>query len=614
MSTPNTANKINQLCGKIKNLNTELNEFKTRIDNVKKVSTVAEASECIAVQPSNSIQDSFFITRNSGAVCSGQLFEGNPNGLVRIAENWDLSTNGPMGDYLWVFSKTLQHDATTYLPDRDQVDQVLDFFTDPTFEKLNNLPSSTTSTRLLEDPAGGLGFEPISKHQSLIMSEEYIPINSARGVMEMTEVYCMALGRDLKISDLNSSADPTTITLYPNGCDGSTGASGSVSAQRILDHLNNYTSTTSVIPNWPLNGTGQTDLSLIFRGNSPDEDIGQYISQFLILDVPFANGSFEQKYAPECDTIGSVTEAGYLSIQNGEEILTNTKLPSRRIQTLRDLGSLVHNDPAYGLYFNAGLIAARAGLDALKDGGNGSNFLDTGGPDYLTTIGAVTRAALRTAWVTKWQSDLKIRPENAAGRLAWLDANPSAKTGDLETWYNYFSTDLLDDMKDWNDGLVTGTGTGSLPFLPLLFPEGSPTHPAFPAGHATVAGACVTVIKAFVKTHDSLNNAISWTSVFGDVQRVDDTTGNLVNAPDSGETIIGELNKLASNPSLGRNIAGVHYRCDGDCGIRMGEEVAISYLKEMTGSYYPDIISDKIEFNLQKFDGTFIKILNGTVV
>jgi len=30
--------------------------------------------------------------------------------------------------------------------------------------------------------------------------------------------------------------------------------------------------------------------------------------------------------------------------------------------------------------------------------------------------------------------------------------------------------------------------------LPMAFPEGSPIHPAYGAGHATVAGACVTIL------------------------------------------------------------------------------------------------------------------------
>ena len=33
--------------------------------------------------------------------------------------------------------------------------------------------------------------------------------------------------------------------------------------------------------------------------------------------------------------------------------------------------------------------------------------------------------------------------------------------------------------------------------LPMAFPEGSPMHPSYGAGHATVAGACTTILKAW---------------------------------------------------------------------------------------------------------------------
>ena len=33
--------------------------------------------------------------------------------------------------------------------------------------------------------------------------------------------------------------------------------------------------------------------------------------------------------------------------------------------------------------------------------------------------------------------------------------------------------------------------------LPQPFPEGSPTHPSYPTGHGTVAGACITLLKFF---------------------------------------------------------------------------------------------------------------------
>jgi len=543
------------------------------------------------------ISDNFCISRAKSTLLQSIGFRGNRNGKVILKDNWDLEVYNDQ--YLWVFSKTLDHNPRTLLPYQKDVDKLLDFFTNPSLVKLENLPSNEDSVRKLEDPLGGLGYEPICEHQSLIKSSEYIPLNSERGVMEMTEVYCMALSRDIKISDLNIDSDPSTIFLKPDNSDEDV-----LSLETLLSYMN---STSNKNPNWPLNKEGKTDLSLLFRGHSIGENIGQYVSQFLILDIPFANGNFEQLYIPESDSPSLSTKQGYLDVQNGKIGISGPSINKRRIKSLRDIGSLVHKDPAYGIFFNAALIASKAGLNALKTPGKGSNFLDGGGPDYLTSLAAVTRAALRTSWVTKWQNALKIRPENAAARLSWLTEFPEDKTNELSLWYNYFNPELLETICQWNNKFV---GT-NLPFLPSLYPEGSPTHPSFPAGHACVAGACVTIMKAFLKLHNDDLTPVKWTSVFGNIKKVSDTTGELENTIDSNETIVGELNKLASNVALGRDIAGVHYRCDGDCGLKMGERVAISYLKSMTYSYYPEIIRPNIEFILQKFDNQIISIQNG---
>ena len=50
-------------------------------------------------------------------------------------------------------------------------------------------------------------------------------------------------------------------------------------------------------------------------------------------------------------------------------------------------------------------------------------------------------------------------------------------------------------------------------------------------------------------------------------------------------TVGGELNKLAANVSLGRNACGVHYRSDGVEGMRLGEEIALSILRDMATVY-----------------------------
>jgi hypothetical protein len=54
--------------------------------------------------------------------------------------------------------------------------------------------------------------------------------------------------------------------------------------------------------------------------------------------------------------------------------------------------------------------------------------------------------------------------------------------------------DVLQEVQQHRPNGPTPQGTH---LLPMAFPEGSPTHPAYGPGHGTVAGACVTVLKAF---------------------------------------------------------------------------------------------------------------------
>jgi hypothetical protein len=128
----------------------------------------------------------------------------------------------------------------------------------------------------------------------------------------------------------------------------------------------------------------------------------------------------------------------------------------------------------------------------------------------------------------------------------------------------------------------------------MAFPEGSPTHPAYGAGHATVAGACTTILKAFFDESYIIPNPV-----------VPDPTGTtLVPYVGAPLTVGNELNKLASNVGIGRNIAGVHWRSDYTESLKLGEEVAISMLRDQRLCYNEPFTG----FNLTKFDGTTITV------
>ena len=127
--------------------------------------------------------------------------------------------------------------------------------------------------------------------------------------------------------------------------------------------------------------------------------------------------------------------------------------------------------------------------------------------------------------------------------------------------------------------------------LPMAYPEGCPPlHPAYPAGHAAIAGACATVLKAFFQ------------SSFVIPHPVEASADGLSLLPYRGPdlTVGGELNKLASNIALGRDTAGVHWRSDGIEGIKLGEAVAIGILRDLRATYHEDFRG----FSLTKFDGT----------
>ncbi len=150
--------------------------------------------------------------------------------------------------------------------------------------------------------------------------------------------------------------------------------------------------------------------------------------------------------------------------------------------------------------------------------------------------------------------------------------------------------------------------------LPMAFPEGSPMHPAYGAGHAVVAGACVTILKAFFDTSATFVNDGKVNGIFkrkgpGDIPiaYAPAPNGNRL-IPNLQETepltLEGELNKLAANISIGRNMAGVHFFSDYYDSLRMGEEIAIGILEEQALTYP----KDDFVFSVPTFDGPVRRI------
>lgn len=171
-----------------------------------------------------------------------------------------------------------------------------------------------------------------------------------------------------------------------------------------------------------------------------------------------------------------------------------------------------------------------------------------------------------------------------------------------------------------NDGVETL-------FLPMAFSAGSPNHPAYGAGHATVAGACVTVLKAWFDEDAKLMDLIAIAQesdrtkepgqLQGLLQPGSHNSGELFDLPspytnnDANQmTVGGELNKIASNVAMGRSMGGVHWRSDNTRSLRLGEQIAIEILRKRSEEYAERPVS----FTFKSFDRKFVHITQGQVM
>src|SRR5262249_17678705 len=131
------------------------------------------------------------------------------------------------------------------------------------------------------------------------------------------------------------------------------------------------------------------------------------------------------------------------------------------------------------------------------------------------------------------------------------------------------------------------------------YAEGCPTHPSYPAAHAVNAGACATVLKAFLEESCPIQHP---------VQASADGTSL---EPWTGEALLvgGEIDKLASNIALARDAAGVHFRSNSVEGLNPGEAVGIGLLPDYSRTYNEHFNG----FSLKRFDRQQVRIANGVV-
>ena len=91
---------------------------------------------------------------------------------------------------------------------------------------------------------------------------------------------------------------------------------------------------------------GQVTPGTLFRGTTPGELIGPYISQFLLQKVDFGPLNLAQKYDTFTSGVNYLTDFGsFLACQNGNPSGSNSVTGTSYIKNGRDLGTYVKLDP-----------------------------------------------------------------------------------------------------------------------------------------------------------------------------------------------------------------------------------------------------------------------------
>ena len=120
----------------------------------------------------------------------------------------------------------------------------------------------------------------------------------------------------------------------------------------------------------------------------------------------------------------------------------------------------------------------------------------------------VATRALKAVWYQKWRVHRRLRPEALGGLIHRRLTDDSVSYPiHQEILDKVNNGEILARIKEHNKNQNTKFGRGDTDGTYLLsqgFREGSPTHPTYGAGHATVAGACVTILKAWFNENEKI--------------------------------------------------------------------------------------------------------------
>jgi len=426
-----------------------------------------------------------------------------------------------------------------------------------------------TNAAKLVNPLAGQAFDLQGTDSHKLAIDPFPSVGSQDLADQAVELYWMALCRDVNFLDYGS--DKLGLTK---------------AAASELSSLNGFKG-----PRVNRAVTPQT----LFRGFTAGDAIGPYVSQFLLK--PFAYGPYAMNgtmgmYTPHLDYM--TDQPSWLAVQNGQGPFGQNVFGATRYTcTGRDLCVYVHADPNAGLlisFYNAGIWLFEQ--NAPLNSGNPytkytkqAGFATFGVPHFLCLLGEAKQRACKAAWYSKWFVHRALRPE-AYGGLVHMKATKQAQYP------------VHDDILKSAALAATVSSNNGTYFLPQAFPEGSPQHPSYPQGHATMAGACATILKA------AFDGSVAFNTL-GDKRIVTASADGLSLVDYTGSdasqiTVNSEIEKLASNIGQARDFAGIHWRSDYEWGLRLGEAAALSVLRDQRNIYAGENFEG---FEITTFDG-----------
>lgn len=555
-----------------------------------------------------------------------------PNNRNNGEEDDAKHNRGKYRNFIANFTKALPHhplnDAESGEVVRSAYQKLIDAANDDDPDKWEMIPlgsQTITDPRRLVNPVSGVDFdlEGLDSHAThmppapRIGPKERASVNDDNGAEaagEMAELYWMALSRDVYFGDFN----------------------GDSTIQSALDDLsNNYTK----FPIPKNSNLFPLSKGNIFRGFTMGDIKGPYISQFLLKGnddvdqdqnqgyIKYGSLRIDQRQLTVLPTTPMdindfvIDYAEWLDIQDGKKSPSDITCGNRYdtsgrrfIRNMRDLANYVHIDALPQEFVNAALILIYLGVPSVGppagpcafppppfDKENPyiaryekqEGFGTFGSPHILTLVAEVTTRALKAAWYHKWFVHRRLRPEEFGGLI-------NRQLGEVPG--HSFDYPINPEILRINGGSSTPTVLDRIKtkfnsyLLPQVYPEASPIHPSYPSGHATIAGACVTILKAFFKEDFEIPKPVQSNSAGNALIPATNFDGSALVEP---LTVRNELDKLASNISIGRNIAGVHYRSDYTQSLFLGEQVAISVLEDQEDTYL-----EKYCISFHKFDGS----------